>query len=354
MKKILFVAAAALALFASCQKTEVVYNEGPQEISFVAVNKVATKTPVDGTTFRRGDNMQVAAYIVEGAADGWGHDFFSKTLFAKEGSASYWTGQPARYWPLTTSKINFLAVTQVAGGIDGKTDVTFDSPYASKAVIDFKENNCHNQCDLMFAAGQGIHEQGAKYDQVSMVFKHALAWINFRVSTSTPAPTGTEGCTITVNSITLNNAVYGGKLTLTNDQYEDTTPQTTADVVADWDITSQTKYKLTVPNEAGSDAADPVILNSTPTLFGNGLLVVPDGYAESFTINYTLKQSDGKENTFDYTYNLPNSGSWQMAMKYFYNISISLTEIEIDPSVTDWDETGITTPLDGVGAEETI
>ena len=33
-------------------------------------------------------------------------------------------------------------------------------------------------------------------------------------------------------------------------------------------------------------------LNDKYQLFGNGLLVVPDGYAESFTINYTLTQSD--------------------------------------------------------------
>ena len=63
MKKFFFLAVAATAMLAACNKTEIVPTSDPQEISFVAVNKVATKAPVDGITFLTGDNMDVVAYL---------------------------------------------------------------------------------------------------------------------------------------------------------------------------------------------------------------------------------------------------------------------------------------------------
>ena len=331
MKRFLLMAVAATAMLTACEKTEMVPNGDAQEISFVAVNKTATKVPVEGTAFQDGDNMAVAAYIVEGTTP---NDFFGYTLFEKETGATNWTGQPARYWPLTTSKINFLAVTKTGGGVD-KTTVTFnETNYASGATVKLVGNKTYNQNDLMFAAGQGTHTQGGAYNAVPMVFKHALAWINFNVKTTTP----TDGCTITVNSITLNSAVFKGTLTLTNNQYSATTGTVSTDnISAVW--TPGNAESLKVPNAVGSDAAAAVTLNAEYQLFGNGLLVVPDGYADSFTINYTLTQKDNTANIYDYTYDLPD-GSWKMAKKYFYNINIDLTEIEVAPEVDSWEAEG--------------
>ena len=59
MKKFFFMAAAATALFAACNKTEVVYTDGPQEIAMFAVSNTATKAPVEGTVYPD-DNMQVS------------------------------------------------------------------------------------------------------------------------------------------------------------------------------------------------------------------------------------------------------------------------------------------------------
>ena len=46
MKRFFFLAVAATAMLAACNKTEVVYNNDPQEIAFNAVNKTAVKAPV--------------------------------------------------------------------------------------------------------------------------------------------------------------------------------------------------------------------------------------------------------------------------------------------------------------------
>lgn len=349
MKRFYFLAVAATCLLASCNKTEIVPTGDAQEISLVAVNKVATKVPVDGAAFQDYDNMAIAAYIVEGTTP---NDFFGYTFFERN-SNNFWSGKPARYWPLTTSKINFLAVTENGGNVDN-TEVEFnpDENYASAATVTLAGNAVSDQNDLMFAAGQGTHTQGGAYNAVPMVFKHALAWVNFTVKTTTPAVDNAtnKGCTIQVNSITLNTAVFDGTLKLTNPQYNTTGAVATDNVVAKWTCAAPASIK--VPNADGSDDATPVVLDADAEPFGNGLLVVPDGYAGSFTINYTLTQEDGTANTYDYTYNLP-AGTWEMAKKYFYNINITLTEIEVTPSITDWVETSTSTDVELNGSADT-
>lgn len=331
MKRFFFLTVAATALFAACNKTEVVPTGEVQEISFVAVNKVATKVPVDGTAFKDGDDMHVAAYIVAGSeTDG---NFFGSTHFTKKDGADYWTGNPARYWPLTTSTINFLAVTGTGGGASNST-TTFTGSYASGATVILNDNSAFNQNDLMFAAGQGTHVQGGGYNPVAMTFKHALSWVKFYVCKKDQT-----GYDIVVNSIKLNGASYQGTLTLSNGQFNEETTQETGKVEASWSDTTP-KDGVLVPNIAGDGAAQAVTLeySSTGTTtdeFGNGLLVVP-GYATSFTINYTLTQAGGVANTFDYTYTLPDGGKWEMAKAYLYYISFDLSEIEIDPKVKDW------------------
>lgn len=340
MKKFFFLAVAVTTMLTACNKTEIIPIGDAQEIAFTAVNKVATRTPVDGATFSSNDNMAVAAYIVEGTTP---NDFFGYTLFEKKADL-IWSGSPARYWPLTTSKINFLAVTETGGNVDN-TDVTFNTEdYASSATITLSNNAEWSQNDLMFAAGQGTHTQGGAYNAVPMVFKHALAWVNFTVKTPT------TGCTIEVNSITLNSAVFNGTLALNNAQFNTKEAVSTDNIGATWTCGGAESMK--VPNAAGDGAATAVTLTSEAQLFGNGLLVVPDGYAGSFTINYTLTQSDNTANTYDYTYNLP-TGKWEMAKKYFYNITISLSEIEVTPSITDWIETNTSTGVELNGSADT-
>lgn len=329
MKQFLAFAAAAMMVFAGCQKSEVVYdNANPQEIDFSVVTNVTTKTPVTGTAFLDDDNMNVAAYLVSGATAAG--NFFAGTPFVNK-AGLIWHGNPARYWPITTSTINFLAVTETGGGID-KTTVAFGAPdYASEAEVTLADNNAYNQNDVMFAAGTGTHTEGGAYNAVPMVFKHALAWVNFTVATNT------HNATLTVNAITLNKASYNGTLNLTNAQYSSTTANTTAAVTAAWETPTTPVDEMKVPNADGDAAADAVTLTTAAKTFGNGLLVIPDGGAESFTINYTLTQEDGTELTYNYKHTFTPYPSWKMAKKYTYNITINLTEIEVEPTITDWD-----------------
>lgn len=350
MKRFFFLAVAATAMLAACNKTEIVPTGDAQEISFVAVNKVATKAPVDGTTFLTGDNMDVVAYLAAGDGATAG-TYFTETLFTNVSETNTWAGK--RYWPLSDATINFLAVTNTGGGVKSHVENTFDSTIpASKVVSVLTENNDATQTDLMFAAGQGTHTQGGAYKAVPMVFKHALSWINFKVRTG-------NGLTdvdpeITINSITLNNVPVNGTLTVTNGNYATTGAECkTENLGAIWSYTNCVNMKLIesgIVTDTNTD--DLPLTNAYKEFGGNGVLVIPSDQT-SFTINYTITQPDEEKtsNTFNYTYNL--AGDWTMAKKYVYHITMTLTEILIEPSVESWGKEIETFPsLDGQGDDE--
>ena len=349
MKRFFFLAVAATCLLASCNKTEVVPTGELQEISFTAVNKVATKVPVDGTTFLTGDNMDVAAYLAAG--DGATHgNFFKGTPFRYNSTTGTWTGQ--RYWPLSDATINFLAVTNTGGGVESHVENTFDSTTpASKVKSVLTGNNDASQTDLMFAAGQGTHTQGAAYPSVGMVFKHALSWVNFRVKTGNGLTNADPK--IVINSITLNKAAVNGTLTVTNANYAATTNTcVTTSLTTDWSSLTYSDMKLIKTGIVTDNATEALQLTGEFAVFGgNGILVVPSNQT-SFTINYTITQPDETSNTFNYTYNLAGN-TWDIAKKYVYYITMTLSEIQIAPEVASWGEPECTYPsLDGHGPEE--
>lgn len=349
MKRFFFLAVAATAMLAACNKTEIVPTGDAQEISFVAVNKVATKVPVDGTTFLTGDNMDVVAHLAAGDGATAG-TYFKETLFTNVSGTNTWAGK--RYWPLSDATINFLAVTNTGGGVGGHVENTFNSTNPAYEVVSaLTGNEDANQTDLMFAAGQGTHTQGGAYNAVPMVFKHALSWINFRVKTGNGLTT--DDPTIVINSITLNNAAVNGTLTVTNANFAATSNTcVTNNLTTDWSSVSYSNMKLIETGIVTDDATDALQLTDEFAVFGgNGILVVPSNQT-SFTINYTITQPDATPNTFNYTYNLAGN-KWEMAKKYVYYITMTLSEIKIAPEVASWGEPECTYPsLDGHGPEE--
>lgn len=354
MKKVLCFAAAALTLFAACQKTTVVYdNSEPQEIAVFAVNKTATKAPVAGTDFPDDYDMQVAAYLASGGIGTESGDYFDGTLFTK-GTGDVWTG--GKYWPMSTATLNFLAVAvppASSSSYTGTAEVVFGegttrSNFVQKAVVTFNGNQItddnYNQFDLMYAAGSQSHTEGGTYNNVEMTFKHALSWIKFTVATNLKNKDANDNTfSMKVNSIRLSGASYGGTLTIstTADLTGNLANATYSPVWTNWSAAVQNVY---VPNVDGDDKAEAVDelskYEATPTAkpFGNGLLVVPYNYTTttppSVTINYTMDQGDG-EYTFERTVTIP-AINWECNKIYTYALNINLTEISISPSVSEW------------------
>lgn len=358
MKKIFLIAASAMMVLASCTKVVINYPEDaqPQEIAMFAVNKSATKAPVNTSSFPTNYEMKVAAYLASGAQDNSGFtaggDYFDGTLFTKVEGENIWTG--GKYWPVSTSTINFLAVAMqpsstspYTGTVDKVVfgekvgNATNNSNFTKQAVVTFANNqtteNNYNQFDLMYAAGQGTHDEGESYDNdnVTMTFKHALSWIKFTVATNV---TGT----LKVNSIRLSKASYGGTMTISNTNFDSTDPTKveTGDYTVVW--TDPTSADNVYVPGAEANSASELNVNTTQTSFGNGLLVVPVDYSNvadnsrpTITINYTMNQGGG-DYKFERTIEIPQI-NWVANKIYTYALTITLQKIEIDPSVTSWD-----------------
>ena len=314
MKKFFLIAASALMVFASCSKVNINYeNDGqPQEIGVFAVNKNMVKGAVSDGTFPTNYVMMVSSYLAAG--DGTAGAYFSNKEFT--GSNRIWTG--GQYWPVSAATLNFLAVApQVTSAVT--TSIT-DAGIATVTVA----SNETNQYDVMYAVGQANKEAGvAPNANVSMLFKHALSWINFNFKTTNDA----SDVAIKINSVTINGATVNGTLTVTSTAYTSTNAQ---EARASWNATAS-QSGIAVPG-----APAEFTLNSVYKTFGDGLLVVP-AKATNFVINYTITPNGGTPQTFNYTHTL--NDTWAMAKKYTYNVSIALTEITIAPSVDPWDDT---------------
>ena len=185
-------------------------------------------------------------------------------------------------------------------------------------------DNSSAQRDLMYARGDGAVTQSVNAltfpNKVDMQFKHAQAWIDFKVKANSTVETA-----ITINSITLTGAKYNGTYTVTHTAYNAKTGQSVAGA---WSALPATGSDIAVPGWAAK------ALTTSFATVGNGLMIVPDDAATgdftSFTINYTF---DGK--TYEYTYT-PASTQVEQAKHYIYEINFTLNEIYINPTVTDW------------------
>lgn len=311
MKKVLCFAAAATILFAACQKTTVVGDySSPQEIGIFSVSKTMTKAgAINTTTFPTDYPMQVSAYLANGATSAG--EYFANKKFSY--STDAWVG--GQYWPISNATINFFAA---APEISGVTTTFNDIAASNKTATITVTNNKDNQHDVMYALAQGSHTAGTEYTAVPMAFKHALSWICF---SATSGNTGTGAPTIVVNNITVKNVAFDGTgtLTVTEANYTSTNSANvnSENVTPTWEV-------------AAKDSNKEIAAAS----FSNGMLIIPETYNPTFTINYTVTQN-GTSFTYDYDYN-PGSSTWTAGKKYTYNITITLQEIKITPEVGTW------------------
>jgi len=355
MKKNLFILAAAGIALASCSSDDLISENAaakasqPVEIAFNPIAQPSTRanafSPVSGTAFPDNYTMNVSANLNAGLA------YFTNISFSK-GATTTWKGDPAQYWPLSASTLNFLAVTNWTTTPASVVSTAFTN-CAQTAVVTLGDNKPTDltapsaqtgaQHDLMYAVGRGIVTQSGNVISytgnsagdaapVDMQFKHALAWVNFTVKTEA-AYTNFK-----LRYIKLNGAYYGGTYTLDNSTnyiyvYDGATynSRTATPITGVWSSLTNQGASIAVPGwTSGTD------VTTTPATVGNGLVVVPTNgvtpAANSFTgfeIGYTF---NGQDLTFTYA----EAPTLEQAKKYTYAINFKLTEIEINPSVADW------------------
>ena len=322
MKRLFILAAATVAL-ASCAKTQVVYNEEPQEIAFKTVENVMTKTNTSLGYWADG-SMGVFAYKT-----GETNSYFTNAKFAK--SNTEWVSADKDnednvkhyYWPFqgsldfyvyaphdgtftcdrTTHKIKKSAFTNSDYGVGNSYSGTADG---SESFYDY---NCP---DLMYGSTIIISEKTDNAVDVSL--KHALALVQVNA-------TATTGSVVKIQSMRLTGTPLSANLAVA---YTDATPYTG---VAGWDNYSGT-LDLTIVSSEQS------VTNSSIQL-GKEVLVIPGNAQTSFSIEYKLANS---ETVFTATLPLNTAGSpiWEPGKKYVYNISFDVEEIKFAPEVVEW------------------
>ena len=338
-KKLFFLAAAAVAL-ASCSSDETTAENSsvsqanqPKEIAFSPFAQKATRAAgaVMNGTFPLDNSMEVSAYLTQPSTG----SYFEKCTFNKDNTTGTWKG--SKYWPLGAAKLNFFAVSGY--GVSAN-NITIENDL-SEAGVAYTTGNSYSattQSDIMYAFGRGAVTQdgnGLNFNNntaVSMVFKHALALVDFQVK----GATATEAGAITINSISLKNAKYNGTLTLTNTNASTESGDVTTAV--SW-VAGDVVASVNVPGISTSTA-----ITQSYARIGNGLMIIPGTGFDSFVINFSMNG-----HSYDYTYTpSPAVTSTTAATKYTYYITFKLHEIEIAPEVTPWTEENTVVEIPGI------
>lgn len=333
MKKHLYLFAAAAIALASCSSDDTIAENGgnqQKEIAFTAISQKATRAIVSTATFPDNQEMYVTAYNTATSKD-----YFTNITFDGD-NTNKWTGNPAQYWPLSPTTLNFIGVTGIP-----KANITWDSPTASAgASITWTHNGTladgSGMYDLMYATGQGTvaYGTGAAVNQliygnnVAMAYNHALAQVAFRVKVYDDDYAGD----IRITKIALDDMVTGATYTLSNSANYDEVAPAAQSASGVWASTTTANTDVPGSNAFASS-------NMTESFQDNGAVVVPCKDAaptfNSFTgfkVYYTMNGSAG---VYQYT---PSAAEKVLTQgkKYIFDITFKLTEIKIDPSVTLW------------------
>ena len=348
MKKSILAVSVAALFFTACSNSEDFETPQPQkEIALNPVAQKATRTPIEGTDFTKTLSIYVSAW------NSVSKDYFKNIEFKKGTESSETTWKAGKLWPVN-GVTSFLAyaftpATQTTPVMDEETAVwgNSGSDWAKQVSFDLSSNSlCYNPVaaegtdvateangtpyvDLLYANADQTEEKD--YTTVNMEFKHSGAWIVFNVKLDPTNDLSTQKSKLTVNNFELVNIHKGGTLTIDN--------KIVGGAQASWDLTTcaAADYQVESFPQANTDLTKGLVLTTTDQTFG---VILPEQQQTAIRFKYTLSSTDSPAaftpQTVTYTYPLDRFNKWEMGKKYVYNITLTFKEIEITPSVTDW------------------
>ena len=304
MKKFYVFAAVAIAALASCTKSEVVYNQGQQEIGFRQFTGAMTKADPSTTALPTGTSMGVFSYLNNTETA-----YFENAEFACKSGATKWSGKDTSYyWPLQGT-LDFVLYAPYQ-----KSGATY-TPGTKVLKVTIADNSGETQTDYLY--GKDFYVNTAKpatpSEGVPVVLKHALSKV-------TIAAKANAASIFTVSSIKLMQTTQEGSYTVTyNTTWDDFTSEVTG---------SSTAAKKDMEYVSAASAA----WNLTTDLSVNtaSKLVVPSAQT-SIVLTYKMK---GSKTPLTATVNL--TGTWDTGKHYTYNLTLTADEILFVPSVEDW------------------
>ena len=283
MKRFFILASAAIVALASCAKTEVVYNDAPEEIAFKQITNVMTKADdLSGS-------MGVYAYYN-------GASYFGKTEFAQQTGETYWTAADPKYWP-------------VSGNVGFVMYAPFDATVESTSMdnLTFTKSAGDNK-DLLYGTVTSAKTQNA----VPVTFNHALTNVFVNVK---------GDASVTLVSVELLEVGDAG--------------------------TGEVDFSNSKVTWTATAVKSPVIYNTEQALSSTPIpctscLVLPAEELDEQQIKLTYKVA-GSVGNLTYT---TDTGvgtnvlgtAWESGKKYIYNITVGVDEIMFDADVADWTE----------------
>ena len=346
MKKLFFIAAIAGAALVSCTKNELAPSVTAQEEISFAAPVVGAQTKVYGAigaTYNTGESFDVwCVYNVDDIAAWGGTPYFSDVTASYDATAGGWTLNPKYYWP-ATGQLSFVALSPSMSTTTQYTaekgfEITGWSQGATEAaIVDLMySNESRNNAKLEFnAAGEEISGDANSYKGVDITFNHALSYLVFKVKTATDYSATTD---FRLNAITLSGIYREGDFQQKVDGVTNPDPWTENTSGAIGTYVAYTGGTLEFDSNVPTDIV--------PETTGKQIILLPQALADGkqkLTINYQIS-TDGGTNWIDQVQEIDLSkGSitaWEMGKKYTYTLSISMTEIILDPAVDVWDTTG--------------
>lgn len=345
MKKLFFIAAIASAALVSCTKNELAPSATEQqEISFLAP-VVGPQTKVYGAigaTYNTSETFDVWAVHNTAAITEWGGTTYINDVKATyDSGVKGWRLENAYYWP-ATGLLSFVALSP---SIDKTT--TYDATNGFK-ITDWSQGASEATIvDLMYSnetrdkkyADFTIDDGSVKdddndatyiYNGVDIQFNHALSYLVFNIKTKDNYSATTN---FRLNAITLSGVYTTGSFTQI--------PEVTSPVTPNWKVDTDASKVGTYKAYTGGELTFGVGGVSVPETEGKEIILLPQTLAagkQKMTIAYQIS-TDGS-NWIDQTQVVDlckgSVGSWEMGKKYTYTISISMTEILLDPAVSDW------------------
>ena len=318
MKKILFVALAAVGLAACVQNEELAVSQDGKAITFDnAYVENATKAAIDGSyTAAKGnlDHFNVWATI---GNNGSATNIFKELLVEKTNGAWTYDASYTQYW-IPGNHYEFVGV------VDGVVSVTDDACTMPVTIA----TSLSEQKDVLYATESRTYN-GGEVQPVHLQFEHLLAKAKFTVNNTISAEL--SGLEYVVESITILNADDQALYTIENGTWEALTQ-----------YSEPLDFGVVTKNSAETGAvADRIGYNGSAESNWERLILPREGKSFSIKVDYKLYKDDvvvytniGKEN------NVMTSGPVDIAAGKAYNFVLTLGNpgepIVFKAGVVDW------------------
>lgn len=358
MKKLMYIALAALAALTACTKVEMDSYTPQRKVTFqVASYAPQTKANSSMWTLGASPSFTAKAFLHADGYTGETQNFFGAngetitpykndgTAATAESNTSYWGPSHDYYWPKSSnSYINFIAWR-------GATPFT-----ATETSLSWKDYTVQSTDDLIYAdeawhynvntTNAAQYTDDAVTSGVPMLFHHALARVAFKAN-ATNVTNGDFTRSVAIKSFSLSSVYTTGSLAMTNEGSTDT-------ATVPWTVTGNgwTPSGTAAAMVASIASGSSVPVSTTVIDLIAMQTVLPQTVTNDMmlSINYDIVT---KKNNADFSVEhisfskrlielVPVITSWEMGHEMTYTIVFDLTTdlITIQPSIETWEYNG--------------